>query len=86
MDHAEIHVSLAGIRPDANGFRIGFGRLLQFAGLLLGHAQIEPAIEAFGGVFGELGAIAQSGFVVAGGEGAGGQAFQRGLRIGTQRQ
>ena len=85
VDHAQIHVCLAGIGTEPGGLRICLGGLLQVAGLLLGHAQIKPAVEALRRVFGQLGAVAQRRVVIAGGERAGRQAFKRGLRIGPER-
>lgn len=86
MNHAQIHVRLAGVGTNADGFRIRLGGLLQVAGLLLRDAQIKPAVEAFRRVFHQLAAIAQRGIVIARGKRAGGQAFERGLRIGPQPQ
>ena len=77
---------LLGVGPDAHRFGVGFGGLLQASALLLGDAQVEPALEMIRRELHQLGAIARRGFIVVGVERAGRQAFQRGLRERTHGQ
>ena len=72
---------LLGVGTDAHGFAIGLGGVIGAAALLLRHAQVKPALEMIRRELHQFLAIARRGLVVVGVERAGGQTFQRGLRM-----
>ena len=72
---------LLGVGPDANGFAIGLGGGVGTAALLLRHAEVKPALEVIRRELHQFFAIARRGLVIVRVERAGGQTFERSLRM-----
>ena len=86
LHDSQIHMRLLGVGTNAHRFAIGLGRFRQVIALLLGHAQIEPALKVIRRELHQLGAQLRGGFEIARMERAGREAFQRRLRMRAQRQ
>src|SRR5579871_2332941 len=84
--NAQVDVRLLGVRADANGFGIGLDGLFRMARVLVGYAEIVPAVEILGSILNQLGAKLASGFKVIIGEGAGREPLNRSLRSRPQSQ